>query len=92
VLVSTGFFKKPTAIQALDGFIYVTDEVLGMYVIKTYDDKEKPFDAPKKIDTVGAEYGALQALFVFKTSFALASQVLGLATLITTLFSMTFLF
>lgn len=65
----------------MDGFIYVTDEVLGLYVIKTYDDKEKPFDAPKKIENVGKDFKGLKSLCVFKTSSAFLERIVGLASL-----------
>ncbi|CDW79423.1 UNKNOWN [Stylonychia lemnae] len=68
ILVNDKFFSNAFAINSLDGFIYVTDEKLGLYVIKTYDE-DQPFDAPKKID-VGASITDLRAITVFITKDA----------------------
>ena len=57
------------SISALDGFIYVTDEKQGLFVIKTFDDVNKPFDAPRKLD-FGNELKQYRVITVFKTSAA----------------------
>ena len=62
-LVNSGFFTSAYGISSLDGFIYVTDETKGLYVIKTFDDAVNPFDPPVKVE-LGASYKNLRALTV----------------------------
>lgn len=73
VLVNSGFFTAAYGLSTLDGFIYVTDETKGLYVIKTFDDEVKPFDPPVKIE-LGAAYKNLRALTVL-TSSALQTMI-----------------
>lgn len=56
----------------------MTDEKLGLYVIKTFDDKLKPFDAPRKID-FPENIKSLRAFAVFKTSGA-SQMILSVIT------------
>ena len=79
VLVNEKFFSNAFAINALDGFIYVTDEKLGLYVIKTYDEKN-PFDPPKKINVGDSKITDLRAITVFITSDAY-NMMVGVLTI-----------
>ncbi len=45
----------------------MSDEVKGLYVIKTFDDEDNPFDPPVKIE-LGAAYKNLRALTVLTSS------------------------
>ena len=82
MLVNSGFFTAAYGLSTLDGFIYVTDETKGLYVIKTFDDAAKPFDAPVKIE-LGAAYKNLRALTVLTSGGALQTMLqFGIVTLV----------
>lgn len=53
--INRGFFQSPYAIDTLDGYVYVTDESQGLYVIKSYDNSSISYDDPKKIE-LGSSY------------------------------------
>lgn len=65
MLVSSGFFSNAYAIDALDGFIYVSEEKKGIYVIKTYDDETNPFDPPVKVEFNTPEINSFRGLTIF---------------------------
>lgn len=80
VLVNKGFFTNAYRISALDGYIYVTDEKKGLYLIKTYDDPVKPFDDPVKIE-FGTELKNFRGFTVLQTSGAFSFVIMNLITL-----------
>lgn len=71
ILVNKGFFTNAFSVCALDGFIYVTDEKMGLYVIKTFDDPKKPFDAPVKLE-FGQELNGFRGFTILRTSGAIS--------------------
>eukprot|EP00347_Sterkiella_histriomuscorum_P023308 403335145 len=80
ILVNKGFFTNAYRISALDGYIYVTDEKMGLYLIKTFDDPIKPFDEPVKLE-FGSELKGFRAFTILKTSGGIYQIMVGITTL-----------